>query len=110
MRQIVNWTPKQRANKMVQAITDYNKKHFFSKEFFDRVVDELRDNLTMALDELERTNTSRIWIERRKKLWNLPEFKESWYDFGADSYWPGRTRQDIVQVLKRARHYYNLNQ
>jgi hypothetical protein len=112
MRQIVNWTPKQHANKMAQAqaIADYNKKHFFSKEFFDRVVDELRDNLTGALNELERTNTSRIWIERRKKLWNLPEFRESWYDFGPDSYWPGRTRQDIVQVLKRARHYYNLNQ
>jgi len=112
MRQIVNWTPEERVAKMAQAqaIADYNKKHFFSKEFFDRVVDELRDNLTGALDELERTNTSRIWVERRKKLWNLPEFRESWYDFGPDSYWPGRTRQDIVQVLKRARHYYNLNQ
>lgn len=111
MKQISTWTPEQRVNKLAQAqlIADYNKKYFFSAEFFDRVVGELHHNLTTALDELERTNTSRIWIERRKKLWKLPEFRESWYDFGPDSYWPGRTRQDIVQVLKRARHYYNRN-
>jgi hypothetical protein len=112
MKQIATWSADTRRQKLRQAqiIADHNRRHFFSTEFFHRVVDELRTNLATALNELEQTNTSRIWIERRKQIWNLPEFKESWYDFGADSYWPGRTRQDIVKVLKHARHYYNRNQ
>jgi hypothetical protein len=90
-----------------QAIADYNKQHFFSKQFSQLVLKELKDNLISALEELETTNTSKIWFDRRKKLWNIPEFKESWFDVGPNSYWPGRTRQDILKVVARARYYYN---
>lgn len=109
MKQISNWTPEQRAKKIAQArvVADYNKRHFFSQDFFQRVIGELRDNLAAALAKLESTNTSKIWIQRRKRLWQIPEYRNSWYDFGPNSYWPGRTRQDIMQVLKRARLYYN---
>jgi hypothetical protein len=111
MRQIANWTPEKRATKIieVQAIANYNRQHFFSKEFFNRVVGELKDNLATGLEELESTNTSKLIIERRKKLWRIPEFQEIWHDVGPNSYWPGRTNQDLVKVLTRARYYYNKN-
>jgi len=109
MQEIANWTPEERVVKMAEAqvIAEYNCQRFFSQEFFDLVVNELKDNLQAGLEELENTNTSRLWIERRKKLWKIPEYQESWYDFGPDSYWPGRTRQDILKVVARARYYYN---
>jgi hypothetical protein len=109
MKYISNWTPEQRTNKLAQAqaITDYNKKHFFSKEFFDLVTEELQTNLKAGLEELENTNTSSIYIERRKKLWNIPEYQKLWYNTGPDSYFPGRTRQDTLKIVARARYYYN---
>jgi hypothetical protein len=109
MKEISSWSDKVKKEKMLQAqlIAEHNRQHFFSKQFSDLVVNELKDNLTSALDELEKTNTSKIWLDRRKKLWNIPEFRESWFDAGPNSYWPGRTRQDILKVVARARHYYN---
>jgi hypothetical protein len=109
MKYISNWLPHQRERNMAeaQAIADYNKQHFFSKQFSELVLTELNNNLISALEELEKTNTSKLWFDRRKKLWNIPEFKESWFDVGPNSYWPGRTRQDILKVVARARYYYN---
>jgi hypothetical protein len=111
VREIANWTPEERVANMAeaQAIAEYNRQRFFSQEFFDQIVNELKDNLLAGLEELENTNTSRLWIERRKKLWNIPEYQEAWYDFGPNSYWPGRTRQDILKIVARARYYYNKN-
>jgi hypothetical protein len=109
MRHIANWTPEQRANKIAEAqvIADYNRQLFFSQEFFDRVISELDNNLIAGLEELENTNTSRLLIEQRKITCKIPEFKERWYYAGPDSYWPGRTRQDMLRYLARARYYYN---
>jgi len=112
MKEVSFWTSDVKKEKMLQAqlIAEHNKQHFFSKQFSELVLTELNHNLTSALEQLETTNTSKIWFDRRKKLWNIPEFKESWYDVGPDSYWPGRTRQDILKVVARARYYYNRSQ
>jgi hypothetical protein len=111
MKYISNWLPHQRESKMTEAraIADYNRQLFFSQEFFDRVISELNNNLIAGLEELENTNTSRLLIEQRKITCKIPEFKEMWYDAGPNSYLPGRTRQDLVKVLARARYYYNKN-
>ena len=112
MKYISNWTPEVRQRNMAEAqvIADYNRQHFFSPEFFNQVINELRNNLQAALKELENTNTSAIWINRRKKLWNISEFKEIWHDTGPDSYFPGRTRQDTLKIVSKARYYYNRSQ
>ena len=112
MRQIANWSPEERVNKLSQAqiIAEYNQQHFFSPEFCNQVINELCVNLQSALEELENTNTSAIWIERRKKLWNIPEFRETWHDTGPTSYFPGRTRQDTLKIVSKARYYYSRNQ
>jgi hypothetical protein len=109
MKYISNWSPEIRQRNMAkaQAIADYNRQLFFSQEFFDRVINELNNNLIAGLEELENTNTSRLLIEQRKITCKIPEFRERWYYAGTDSYWPGRTRQDMSKYLGRARYYYN---
>lgn len=70
MKQIANWAPQVRKRKMAEAqvIADYNRQHFFSKEFFNLVVTELQTNLTSAFDIFNAENTCQLWIDRWKIL------------------------------------------
>jgi hypothetical protein len=70
MKQIANWTPQVRENKMSEAlvIANYNKKHFFSDDFFNHVISELRDNVKSAFNIYTTENTCHIWLNRWKIL------------------------------------------
>jgi hypothetical protein len=65
MAQIDTWDEKTMATKMSEArkITRYNKRHFFSEEFTNIILDELRDNLKVALDQMCADNTGTKWLE-----------------------------------------------
>ena len=78
MQSIANWTSEQRANKLAQAqvIANYNRQHFFSKDFFDLIINELKTNLKLAFNELELCNNYQPWITRWKKLMTYPEIVE----------------------------------
>jgi hypothetical protein len=78
MKQIANWAPDVKERKMskAQAIADYNKKHFFSEDFFNLVTNELETNLTNALVELENTNTSGGFLHRNQVFMSDPELAE----------------------------------
>jgi hypothetical protein len=78
MKYISNWLPHQRERNMAQAqaIAEYNKKHFFSKEFFNFVIDELKTNLTTAVEELELCDNYTGWISRWRKLLRYTEVTE----------------------------------
>jgi len=78
MRQIADWSPDTRAQKMNQArdIADYNKKYFFSTEFFNLVHNELETNLTGALTQLEQNNTSSDYLRRHRVFNSDPELTE----------------------------------
>jgi hypothetical protein len=67
MQQIANWDFNTRENKMSQAriIAEYNKKHFFSQDFFNQVTNELYKNLQEAFTQLSLLNTSRYCAQRR---------------------------------------------
>jgi hypothetical protein len=75
MKQIAGWTPQIREQKMTEAraIAEYNRQHFFSKEFFNLIVDELKTNLTSAFDELKSTNDYTRWISYWNKLLTYPQ-------------------------------------
>ena len=111
MKSIANWDSETRAKKMFHAksVAEHNRQHFFSKEFFDMIIGELKDNLRSGLEELERTNTSKIWIERRKKIWKLPEVQKNWYN-SEDLNCLDRRRQDMQKLVAKARFYYNRSQ
>jgi hypothetical protein len=69
MTQIVNWGPLTKKRKIAeaQAISEYNRKHLFSAEFFNQVVDELTTNLTTALADIESTKNYQGWLNYYNK-------------------------------------------
>jgi hypothetical protein len=62
MRQIANWTPEVRERKMAEAraIAEYNRQRFFSQDFFNQIIDELKTNLISAFNEFDSPKNYRI--------------------------------------------------
>jgi hypothetical protein len=58
----------------LNKIALYNKQHFFSNEFFDQVLNELKNNLRQGLSELLSTNTYTRFINLREKLHSNKNF------------------------------------
>jgi hypothetical protein len=83
MSKIASWDTATRANKMVQAqnIVDFNREHFFSTSFFDKIKKELVDNLSQAFDVLNDKNNYNYWIATHKieKLKNLSSTPNPFY-------------------------------
>jgi hypothetical protein len=76
MKQIADWDTDTKISKMSQArsVADYNRKHFFSQEFNNVIIDELKTNLISAFDELKICNNYTDWIARWSTcLTNHPE-------------------------------------
>jgi len=105
MKTIKNWTPYERESKMQEILTivDYNQKYFFSKEFFNLITSELKDNLYNGIKILEQENTSQLYIELRKKLLKMPAIHKKLFALDTGQL----TRQENIKVLKKARSYYN---
>jgi predicted XRE-type DNA-binding protein len=78
MNQIANWLPHIRQRKIAEAqvIADYNRQHFFSQQFSDHVVSELKTNLMSAFGQLELCNNYTDWLDRWNKWLTYPEMKE----------------------------------
>jgi len=100
MKSIANWSPKIREQKMAQAqaIVEYNRKYFFSKEFFDFVIDELKTNLKLAFDEFEQSNNYKTWIDRWAQLISYPEIQH-FLNSNQDSAQPTMSQLTRIQAL-----------
>jgi hypothetical protein len=105
MGNIVSMPPDKQSEMLVQAqaIADYNKQHFFSKEFQKIITNELVCNLTAGLKELEDQNTSRLYINWRKDLGQHSHFKK--YFLGQAAHHP-HPSSDMIPILAKARKYY----
>ena len=101
MKEITEWTEPIRAEKLALAnqIAKYNRKHFFSDKFINQVTDELYTNLKAGLEELENTNTSAMFLNRRKELIKYNKLKEFMLSIAS--------RKTIAKILQKARQYYN---
>ena len=57
MQRIENFLPLQKQNFLtqIQSIAAYNKNHFFSNEFFNKIHNELVDNLNLAITRVKAT-------------------------------------------------------
>jgi len=103
MKTITNWSVEEQATNWskIKEITEYNKRHFFSNAFFELIIGELKSNLKSAFDELERTNTSITYLEKRVACYKLPEMDQA-----------EKTRslranlQTETAILQTARRYY----
>jgi len=109
MKQITTWQPDDRLHKLKQAqiIADYNRRHFFSQEFFKLVTNELTSNLKLAIDELYSTNNYHTWIDR----WNQRLLHQPIIDYlntNQNPYCPDKTQVDFVKKIIQNR-LSNLN-
>jgi hypothetical protein len=96
MQCIANWSAADRKNKLAQAraIAEYNRQHFFSQEFFNQVVNELKTNLATAFAELD--NPKNYKIDYWNKLAATPEIID-FVSANQEIYWP--TKTDLEYVL-----------
>ena len=70
MKQITTWLPHQYESKMAQAraIAEYNRQHFFSDKFQQKIKNELRDNINLAVNELMDTNSGKRYQQFQEVL------------------------------------------
>jgi hypothetical protein len=78
MQHISTWDELTKKNKLLQAqtIADYNQKRFFSQNFFDIVINELKTNLKLAFNNLDQCNNYKSWIIRHQKSMTYPKVIE----------------------------------
>ena len=78
MQEISAWDEVTKKNKLLQAqeIANYNQQWFFSQNFFDLVINELKTNLKLAFEELDQCNNYKPWIDRWQKYMSYPEIVE----------------------------------
>jgi len=100
MRKIANWTPEERVANMAeaQAIAEYNRQRFFSQEFFDMIINELKTNFVKAWQHLESTNTASEYLDRRTRMRADPEIYKLLFTL--------RSPEDYDQVWKTLEKYY----
>jgi hypothetical protein len=114
MGEIATMPPDKQAEMLLQAraIAEYNRQHFFSNEFQNYILTELKQNLKQALDTVESNNTCQSWFDRRKKY----SKNSNWYKIltgqidhpyqkNRPTIWSSHTRDNIVKVIKQARQY-----
>jgi hypothetical protein len=109
------WSPERRNNIMQQArlIAQANKQHFFSQAFRDQVIRELSTNLQTALHEIQMSNRSQKFFTSRRQLATVPEIQQILTNVTDHpdrelhpEFFKNYNRQNILQVVKRARQYY----
>jgi hypothetical protein len=80
MQEIANWDKDTKTKKLKQArlIASYNKKHFFSEEFFNNVKLELQHNLEHACEQVKKTKGNGYMsfiklLKSQQLISNLPD-------------------------------------
>jgi hypothetical protein len=104
MKQIANWAPKVREKKLAEAraIAEYNRQHFFSQDFFNQVVNELKTNLNLAITTLKLNPDFQKWINRWEILLDYQEIQD-FLKTNQDFDYP--TNQKYQEILKFINEY-----
>jgi len=73
MKAITSWDTETQTARLEQArnIAEFNRRHFFSQEFFDQVHSELEKNLVQAFEQLRSQHHGQNWLGFR------PDFKKT---------------------------------
>jgi hypothetical protein len=50
--------------RLLQEIAEYNKQHFFSADFFNQILNELKENLITAFTLFDSIKSSNLWVDR----------------------------------------------
>jgi hypothetical protein len=97
---IADWNPDTRESKLDQArdIAKYNQEWFFSKEFFNMIIDELKTNLKQAFQELDSCNNYTHWVARWNRLLEQPGICD-FLDANIDYTMPSRASINNIMQL-----------
>lgn len=102
MKIITRWTPAEQLLNWskIKEITNYNKQHFFSEQFFNLIIDELKHNLTIAFTEIEETNTSKTFFDFKKTMKKIPGLQKHRRDLRKNRV------NDFIPLFLKYRSYY----
>ena len=102
MRGIANWAPEVRERKITEAraIAEYNRQHFFSQQFFNLVVNELKTNLESAFNELSQCTHYTNWITRWQQLMLHPEVNK-FLNTNQNIQLPTKSQIDFIMKLAK---------
>ena len=104
MREITAWSDVQKRDNVqrMQQIADHNYKHFFSKDFFDLIINELRTNMTEAFDQIKQDPGFNEYLDRWQHFLQFPQVQD-FLDVNQDTNQP--TRQQYQKVLDYIKQY-----
>ena len=104
MLEIAARSPDQKCKdaRRIQQIADYNHKHFFSKDFADIVLGELRTNMKKAFDQIKQDPGFEAWQDRWKCFLQFPQVQD-FLDTNQNNVLP--TRPQYEQVLEFIKQY-----
>lgn len=102
MKEISCWDNSTRAKKLVQAseIARRNQQHFYSKNFFQQVIDELKLNLQKAFYQMKIDHDLESWLHRWE---NLLEFEEVIYFLKNNTNATAPNMKHLQKLMNRAR-------
>ena len=76
MKTVIAWDPEYKLLQMekIKKICKFNHQHFFSNDFFNTVITELKNNLSTAFDYIENTNLG--YHYRNLEVRNIPGIRQ----------------------------------
>jgi hypothetical protein len=104
MLEVTTWSDELRCDNIqrIQQITDHNHKHFFSKDFSDLIINELRTNMAEAFDQIKQDPGFDKWTDHYQFLLQFPQVQE-YLNVNQDTTLP--TRQQYEQVVDFIKQY-----
>jgi hypothetical protein len=104
MKEIASWTESERMIKiqLLQQIAEYNQQYFFSKDFFNKITNELHSNLQTGITLVENTNTGQRFLNERKLRSTNLSIKKLMTNNQVT-----KSRVDTAFIVSTARKYYN---
>ena len=99
MLEITAWNDDKQRDKSqrMEQIVQHNHQHFFSGGFFDQVIKELRENITLATQQIKQDPGFDKWLVRWQHLLQFPQIRD-FLDVNQDINRP--TRQQYDQILE----------
>jgi hypothetical protein len=104
-QEIAGWdsSTRQRKITMARQIAAENQKHFFSKDFFDAIIDELQQNIKQAMDQFTAEVSCEKWHQRWSMLQQLPAI-QNYLNNNQDTERPTQRQLDYLMNLVQTKY------
>jgi len=90
--------------KLARKIAELNRQWFFSQEFFDTIVQELKNNFQFAFKEFNQCDNYTDWINRWEQLLSDREAVDYLAVHDHDTRRPNKSRAEFVLDIARKKH------